>query len=78
MDKVQADMIIKDDHLAYAGADRASALDVEIVKALRVADFRRIWSDRSDQVAQFQDDVPDFGRDMVKILDNTGSRKHGL
>ncbi len=78
MDEGQADMIIKDYYLADTSADRASALVVEIAEALRVADFRCIWSNRRDQVAQFQYDVPDLKGDMIKIMDNTGRRKHGL
>lgn len=65
MDEGQSDMVIKNDNLADAGTDRPSAFDVEIAEALRVADFRCIWSNRSDKVAQFQHDIPDLWRDMV-------------
>lgn len=77
MDESQADMVIKDDDLADTGADRPSAFVVEITEASRVANFRCIRGDRSDQVAQFQHDIPDLRRDMIKIMDNTGSWKHG-
>ena len=69
MDEGQADMILKDDDLTDAGADRPSALSVKIAEALCVTDFRCIRSDRRDKVAQLQDDVPDLGRDMVKVMD---------
>lgn len=69
MDEGQADMVIKDDDLTDTGADRPSALLVKVAEALRVADFRGIRSDRSDKIAQLQDDVPDLGRDMVKVMD---------
>lgn len=78
MDEGQADMVIKDDDLADAGADRSSSPVIIIAEPSRVPNLCSIRRDGRDEVSQFQHDIPDLGRDMVKIMDNTGRWEHGL
>lgn len=78
MDKGQADMVIKDDNLADACADRSSSPVIIIAETSRVSNLCGIGRYGRDEVAQFQNDIPDLGRDMAKIMDNTGRWEHCL
>jgi len=73
MDERKTNMVLEYVDLADARADRSPAAIIIITEPARVADLRGVRRNRSDQVTEFKDDIPQLRGGVFKIMVQLGS-----